>query len=478
MVRRKIISWLLFAGMIAGILTGCSGEKTESVGEPVSITIWNYYNGDQLDAFNDRVALFNETVGAEQDIFVESYSHGSITDLKNNLRDSAEEKAGASELPNIFSAYADTAYEMDELGLVEDLRDYLTEEEWSAYMEHYLKEGDFSGDGEVKIFPIVKSTELLFLNETDWEIFAEATGVSYAELRTVEGLINTAKIYYEWTDAMTPEPGDGQAFFGRDAMSNYFLIGAKQLGCIIFQVEDGKMTLDFDKTVVRKLWNSYYVPFVKGYFGASGRFRSDDIKIGNIIGYQGSTTSLFYFPTQVINGEKDPYEITLKVLPAPVFYEGQEVAVQQGAGMAVTKGTEDEIRASVTFLKWFAEPENNIKFSVDSGYLPVTKQANTMEQMEEADMEMSDSVKELLTTALETVNTCELYTPLPFEDGQSARQVLEYCLSDQAIQDRELVEERIAQGMDPQEAMAEFLTGAAFDSWYEKTCEALKAFEN
>ena len=37
----------------------------------------------------------------------------------------------------------------------------------------------------------------------------------------------TAGAYYDWTDAQTPEPDDGKALFGRDAMANYMLVGAR-----------------------------------------------------------------------------------------------------------------------------------------------------------------------------------------------------------------------------------------------------------
>lgn len=49
-------------------------------------------------------------------------------------------------------------------------------------------------------------------------------------------------------------------------MANYMLVGAKSLGCQIFEVKDGVMTLNFDKEVIRKLWDYYYVPYIKGYF--------------------------------------------------------------------------------------------------------------------------------------------------------------------------------------------------------------------
>lgn len=477
MVKRKIGLLLLGAMAVIGVMTGCSEEQEKS-SEPVTVSIWNYYNGDQLDAFNERVEEFNETVGVEQGIIVESYSQGSIADLESNLLDSAEEKAGAQELPNIFSAYADTTYALDKMGKIVDLEAYLTEEERSEYIENYLSEGDFEGDGSIKIFPIVKSTEVICLNETDWEPFAQASGVTYQNLATMEGLIDTAKLYYEWTDAQTAEEGDGRALFGRDAMANYMFIGAKQLGCTLFQVEDGKMTLDFNKEVVRKLWDSYYVPFIKGYFAASGRFRSDDIKIGNIIMYQGSSTSISFFPAQVVNDDTECHDIKMKVLPAAKFAEGQNVAVQQGAGMSVIAGDEAEVKASVTFLKWFTQPENNIQFSIDAGYLPVTKYANDMKHIEESGFEISDSIKELLEVSIDTVNSNELYTTNAFENGQSARLVLDYALSDQANMDHAIVEERVGQGMSREEACKEFLTDEAFESWYEKTLEALKEFES
>lgn len=469
---------LLCSALMIGAVCGCSREETKEVSQqPVTITVWNYYNGEQLDAFNAKVTEFNDTIGMEQGIVVESHSQGSIADLEENLLNAAKEKAGAEELPNIFSAYADTTYALDNMDKIVDLKTYLTEEEWEGYIEGYLQEGDFDGTGSIKIFPISKSTELLCMNETDWEDFAEATGTTYEELQTMEGLVAVAERYYNWTDAKTPEADDGSAFFGRDAMANYFLIGAKQLDCTIFDVEDGKMTVEFDKAVIRKLWDHYYVPFVKGYFAASGRFRSDDIKTGNIIVYQGSSTSVSFFPDQAMTSETESHDITLKVLPAPRFADGKKVAVQQGAGMAVTTGSEEEVQASVTFLKWFTQPENNIEFAINTGYLPVMKEANRIEAIEEQDGLIDEAVKEILEVSLDTVNSQELYTTKAFSQGQDARLTLDYALSDQAMQDRATVEARMQNGMSAKEAQAEFLTEESFENWYQKTLETLKQFE-
>ena len=50
--------------------------------------------------------------------------------------------------------------------------------------------------------------------------------------------------------------------------------------------------------------------------------------------------------------------------------------------MVVTRGSDEEISASVEFLKWFTDQEHNLAFSIASGYLPVTKEATDMKQIE------------------------------------------------------------------------------------------------
>ena len=445
--------------------------------DPVTVTVWTYYNGDQLDAFNDLTEKFNDTVGKKDGITVETKSLGTAEDLEQNVLAAVNGEVGASEVPNIFSAYSDTAYTMDQKDMLVDLSDYLTDKEKDEYVEGYLKEGDFSDDGSIKIFPVAKSTELLFLNDTDWQKFAKETGVQYEDLQTVEGLVETAEKYYNWTDSQTPEADDGKALFGRDAMANYLLVGAKELGCDIFEVKDGKMTLNFDEDVIRKLWDNYYVPYVKGYFSASGRFRSDDVKTGNVLGYVGSTSSATFFPTEVSDDSGDAHEIKLKVLPCPKFKDGDDYAVQQGAGMVVTKSSEDEVKASIKFLKWFTQSENNIEFSVGSGYLPVTNDANSIDKIKSVDSDISSSMEEILTKSVAEINDNNLYYMHAFENGNDARTALQEAFGDTAQQDRNTVDERIAQGESAEEAEAEFLSDEYFEQWYQNVLSKLQAYE-
>lgn len=471
--KKVIICMIMILSMLLG---GCGTSLGSSVKKvkldldnPTKVTIWHYYNGDQLEAFNKLIDEFNGSVGKKEGIYVEGANFGTVNELKDSIVAAVKHRTGAKAIPSIFAGYADTAYEVDKLGYVVDLKEYLTEKEQEKYIKSYIEEGEFSGDGSLKILPTAKSTEVFMLNKTDWNKFAGATGADINDLKTIEGVTKTAQAYYEWTDSQTKKKNDGKAFFGRDAVANYFLIGAKQLGTEIFSVKDGKVTLNFDKEIIRKIWDNYYVPFVKGYFASSGKFRSDDINTGNILSFVGSSAGATFFPDEVIVDDTRSYPIDMEVLEAPKFEGGENYAVQQGAGMAVTKTDEKQMYVSVQFLKWFTEDEKNIQFSLASGYLPVTKTANDVKKIEKTTNLTGNNELSIVKVAIDTVNHNTLYTTKAFESGTDARNILEYAMSDKASADRKTVVKRLKKGEYFDEAVKDFVSDSNFDTWYEAT---------
>lgn len=473
MRKKRVI--LLMATAVT-VLSGCQGKKAagDVKQSPTMINVWHYYNGPQQEEFNRLVKLFNKTKGKEKGIVVEATSQGTIKDLELNVLDAIHGKAGADEVPNIFAAYGDTAYEVDKLGYAVDLRNYFSEKELEKYVEGYLEEGSFSGEDTLKIFPVAKSVELFMLNRTDWDKFAGESGAELEDLGTIEGVTETAKKYYEWTDSQTPEENDGKAFFGRDAFANYMISGYRQLSADIFEKDGEEIRLNFEKDVVRKLWDNYYVPYIRGYFAASGKFRSDDIRVGNILACVSASSSVSYFPTEVTLNDEESYPIELEVLESPKFADGDAYQIQQGAGMLVLKSSEEEERASAEFLKWFTEDEQNIAFSTASGYLPVTKSANDIKRVEEV-KEVSDPIREVLTTSFQMIGSSRMYTLVPFDNGTDAREVLEQSMSNLAEQDRGMVLENLDAGMGLEEAVSQFETDAYFEKWYEDTKAQLTA---
>ena len=181
------------------LLTGCAGGSRDPVQldpkNPVTVEIWHYYNGPQKTAFDELVSQFNEGLGREKGIVVEAFSQGSVNELIAKVIDAADQKVGAGEIPDIFAAYADTAYQLDQKGLVASLDPYMTAEELEEYIPGYIVEGRFDQEGNLKIFPIAKSTEVFMLNKTDWDLFARDTGASLEELSTIEGVTDVARRY-------------------------------------------------------------------------------------------------------------------------------------------------------------------------------------------------------------------------------------------------------------------------------------------
>ena len=477
----------LICALSVGSLAGCgAASETTDVkavkldpNNPVTLTVWHYYNGSQQAAFDRLLEEFNATEGKEQGIYVEGYSQGSVSDLEKAITDSANGVVGAENMPDIFSSYADTAYSVQQTAGLADLSQYFTEEELSEYVDSYMEEGYFNQDGALYLFPVAKSTEIFMMNETDWEPFAEATGCTLEDLSTTEGITEVAQKYYEWTDAQTPDvPDDGKAFYGRDSMANYFVIGMKQMGHDIFSVKDGQVVLDTDKDSLHRLWENYYVPMVKGYFAALGKFRSDDVKTGEVLAYTGSTASAMYFPDNVEDDEKT-YSIDCVVAKAPMMENGEHVQVQQGAGMAVTRSDEAHEYASCVFLKWFTQKEQNIRFVCESAYLPVLKESSTVDALDSVIKENNISINarayDSLKTVLENFEDNTFYTTPAFENGYSARKVLEYNLSDRAKADQAAVQAEVEAGVSREEAAAPYVTEESFENWYEDFCSALSA---
>lgn len=473
--KRKTACICAMGVMLTMFFTGCGERDNEGARTPVTITVWQYYNGVQQKAFEQMVEEFNETVGKEQGIFVESYSQGSVEGLLQVVLDAADKKVGAQQMPDICSAYSDTAYRMYTMGLTADIAPFFTQGEKDFYVQGYLQEGEFS-PGEMTIFPVAKATEALVLNKTDWDKFSADTGIGMDQLATYDQLVQVAEAYYRWTDSLTPQPDDGKAFFGRDALANMFFSVFRQQGIELFDQENGVVKLYFDKQAARNIWDLFYVPYIKGYYYKGGRFSSDDMSSGQIIAYIGSTSSASYVPKQVMVNDNQGYPIDTVILECPILQDGEKVAIQQGAGMVVLNTGEKELEASIRFLKWFTDSERNVEFTSSAGYLPVTCGTNTEAAFNSTLLSLEEgAVRDMAQVSMEMAMTWTLYTPQAALGGEEIRAVLENSLLKQAQEDREAIMTLTASGMSLEEAQEDYLNGACFEEWYERTKTELES---
>ena len=483
-MKIRDIKWFIKIVTICLIITlfsGCSNNQNHGLdpSHPITITIWHYYNGIQQEQFDNLVLEFNETVGHEQGIVVEAHNINTISDLAERVMASLREDEGADEAPDMFASYAETAYAADQLGKVADLSPYFEKTELNNYVEGYLEEGNIDNQGSLKIFPIAKSTEVMMLNITDWRDFSKETGVSVEQLETWEGVVEVAEEYYNYTDAKTPKtPNDGKAFFGHDSIANYMNIGAKQLGLEYFTNEDGKVTMNTNKEAIKRLWECYYVPYVKGYYFQEGRYRSDDALHGEIIAMVCSTPGSTYFPQFITVDDEHTYPVESLVLTVPNFEGTEPYIVQQGAGMVVVKSDEKKEYACSVFLKWFTEEERSIHFSAGSGYLPVKKAANNFEEISNIIEEDNDTGNDMLLSVMEIavseINSYQLYAAKPFENAADVRSFLGSFIQDTAQVAHDAAYKRIRSGEKRETVFADYVSDKAFDAWYDEFITGLQ----
>ena len=93
---------------------------------------------------------------------------------------------------------------------------------------------------------------------------------------------------------------------------------------------------------------------------------------------------------------------------------GENIKVQQGAGMAVTKSDEEHEYAASVFLKWFTQKNQNLRFVCESSYMPVLKEANSVDALDsvikENNIEVNQKVYDCFTTEMEDFDKTSFYT--------------------------------------------------------------------
>lgn len=449
--------------------TSSSTQSTTDNSDMIHLTLWHYYNGTTKDTLDEMIAQFNHTLGNEENIQVEAFSYSSVSDISAAAVSAAQGEVGVADLPDIFAAYSDTALLLNDMDKLAALDDYFTAEELALYQQDFLKEGRFDSEGTLRIIPVAKSTELVYLNETDFDVFSQATGYDVSELATWEGMARVAEGYYHWTDSLTPEePDDGKALFGVDSEANLLIISAKQLGEEMYLFEEEGTVFNLSESTARTIWNTQLVPYIKGHYAALGGYRSDDVKSGDLLAYVGSTSSVYYFPTMVELGRADSYDIEGVSLPYPYFEQGSPVAVQQGAGMVVSQSTPERENAAATFLKWFTAADNNLIFAVSTGYIPVQQSVLTQDSVTALIAEEGEDIPSLIRSTMEMTynqedSMYEYYATVPFHGSYDTRNVLRDSMQNVVGEAKlRLTEENIQREI----LLPELVGEDAFQSWY------------
>lgn len=399
---KKFISLLLCLLSILTCLSGCAESNKPSAGNPVVLTMWHVYGSQTESPLNAAIDVFNSTVGKKNGVTINVVSVTSSSAIDKALAASANGEPGAEDLPDLFTAYPRVA----EIVGVEKLLawdSYFTKEELAAFHSEFLSEGYF--DSGLLMLPIAKSTEAFYLNQTLFDRFSADSGVTVDDLATIDGMLNTAKAYYDWSG--------GQNFMQFNDFYHYAYVGMKAFGSDF--IIDGKLQLN---DTFEKVWIPLAEAAIYGGVCLDDGYAASRWKTAEIIANIGSTADVLYQPHEVIYADNTAEPITAVALPYPVFNEETTGVVYRGGGLfAVRSSDERKNYGAYLFAKWLTDGENNLDFVTKAGYLPVTDQALDTLLHDVSIVENKDYHS--LYNAVDTmVQNYEMYA-LPLYDGAS-----------------------------------------------------------
>jgi multiple sugar transport system substrate-binding protein len=419
---RKIISLLMMAGLLLLVLSGCKDPNRPSSKDPVTLTMWHNYGGDMQQSMDTLIDQFNSTVGKKQGIFINVTAISSSSELNESLNMIVNGDPGAPEMPDIFTGYPKIAIQFQEKNMLCNLNNYFSTKELSQYVDAFVEEGRLS-DGGLYVFPLAKSTEILYLNQTLFDQFAEATGAKEDQLSDFEGIAKLSGQYYEWTDKQTPNvPNDGKQFFAADSWFNVAQVGMVQLGKEMF---DGSNGLSLKNDTYAHIFHTLYTPAVEGGFAIYDGYSSDLSKTGDLVCSTGSSAGILFYGDTITYTDGTVKDVEYNILPYPTFNGGKKTALQRGGGLIVAKNNKKKEYAASVFLKWLTKPAQNMQFISKTGYLPVTKQAFKTDMPEHLKTVEDVRIQKMLKAVLSMYDSYEFFTAPNFSDFDSISKAYE-----------------------------------------------------
>lgn len=357
---RRFTTLLLTALLLLSLLTGCA-DKTELDPEnPVTLTMWHVY-GEQADSpMNKLVEEFNRTIGKEKGIVINVTLMSSTAQIGEKLLTAQNGGAGALEMPDLFFCHNNNANELGADKLL-DWKSVFTEEELDGYVPEFLEDG-MVGE-HLAVFPVSKSTHMLFIAGAPFERFSQATGVTYDSLSDWDGFLSAAERYYEYSG--------GKPFCALDYPIRAVELNAIEQGAQELYTADG--WYDFENEGFKASYLKLAEAIAKGHIIVSDLYSNTQIMTGEVVAGLGSTASILYYNDTITYPDNSSEPMSLQVLPPPTAKDKPLLVTQAGVGLCAYKTTEQKAEAATAFARWLTDAERNLDFCVETGYMPVNK---------------------------------------------------------------------------------------------------------
>ena len=385
-MKKRILSVLMLAVMLLGMLTACGGEGNKGPasnfavpeggydGSEVTITFYHTMGANLTAVLDTYIAEFNKLY---PNIHVEYTSVGGYDDVRDQI--STEITVGSQ--PNLAYCYSDHVALYNLAGAVATLDSLiesdievtladgttqplgLTDEQKADFIEGYYNEGKSFGDGLMYTMPMSKSTEVLYYNKTFFDANGLAVPTTWDELEAV-----CAKI---------KEIDPNSIPLGYDSEANWFITMCEQYNSPYTSATGDHFLFNNEQN--RAFIKTFREWYQKGYlttqtlYGAytSGLFTSTtEVKSYMSIGSSAGAT--YQRPAANADGSY-PFEVGIATIPQ-VSADNKKV-ISQGPSLCIfKKDNPQEVIASWLFVKFLTTNVNfQAEFSMASGYVPVLK---------------------------------------------------------------------------------------------------------
>ncbi len=358
---RKIFSILLIFIISAYCLSGCKRSGLDK-NNPVTLSLWHVY-GEQSDSpMNRLIDEFNETVGMKKGIIVNVTAMSNASKIGEKLLDAHNKIPGSAEMPDLFFAHKSNALELGTDNLL-DWNEYFSEKELSAYVPEFLEDG--TADGRLSVFPVSKSTHLLFIAGSQFERFSADTGVTYESLSDWNGFFDAAAKFYDWSG--------GKPFCAFDYPLRAVELAAAENGAANIFADDG--FYNPSNEIFKQTFIKFADSFAKGHIMLSNLYSNTQVMTGEVAAGIGSSAAILYYNDTVTYEDGTSEPMNLEILPLPAENGKKSYITQAGVGLCAYKTSVQKAEAAVTFAKWLTEPDRNLDFVCQTGYMPVTNGA-------------------------------------------------------------------------------------------------------
>ncbi len=358
---RKLFLFLLIFSISICCLSGCKKSELDKK-NPVTLSLWHVY-GEQSDSpMNRLIDEFNETVGMEKGIIINVTAMSNASKIGKKLLDAHNKIPGSAEMPDLFFAHKSNVLELGTDNLL-DWNEYFSQKEISAYVPEFLDDG--TADGKLAVFPVSKSTHLLFVSGSQFDRFSADTGATYEALSTWDGFFDTAAKYYDWSG--------GKPFCALDYPLRAVELAAAENGAGNIFADNG--FYDASNEIFKQTFMKFADSFAKGHIMLSNLYSNTQVMTGEVMAGIGSSAAILYYNDTVTYEDGTSEPMSLEILPVPSENGKKPYITQAGVGLCAYKTTAQKAEASVIFAKWLTEPERNLEFVCQTGYMPVTNGA-------------------------------------------------------------------------------------------------------